>query len=140
MLAARALSSLQQHYQRRKRRPVHPAAALDIYVCTGKVCKKQGSPGVLQFAQSLQLPDVTFTSCGCLSGCGNGPNLVIQQKGRQPEKISHVGTASHLLAVLRLRDVHLDPNLEKATALRVRGNEAAKVEDYATAITYYTQV
>lgn len=117
-------------------------AGLDISVCTGKVCKKQGSTSVLQFAQNLQLDEVVTSACGCLAGCGNGPNLVVQQQGKKisPVKIAHVGTAAQFLEVLRTHGVQLDEQLEMATALRLRGNEAAKVQDYSTAISCYIQV
>ncbi|KAL4444073.1 hypothetical protein ABPG75_011810 [Micractinium tetrahymenae] len=118
------------------------ATAFQLRVCTGKVCKRQGSPQVAKFAQDLHLPLVEVQTCGCLGECGNGPNVaVIPLDGTRPLVLRHVSTARRMADLLRevCAQEAVDEALLKATELRLAGNAAARDGQLARAAELYTQ-
>ena len=79
-----------------------PVAGPRIHVCTNKACKRAGSLDTLALLRALAsttpLPSTTadiaaatlqqthamskIEACGCLGGCGNGPNVVATHTGQ----------------------------------------------------------
>ncbi|KAJ9509379.1 hypothetical protein QJQ45_001827 [Haematococcus lacustris] len=91
----------------------------ELHVCTGQVCKRQGSKQVLKLLQDLHLqPAVAVVECGCLGGCGSGPNIMLLP---EEQRLSHVSTPSD------------------AMQLRLAGNSAAQEGDLDSAIQLYCQ-
>ena len=94
----------------------------EIRICTNKTCnKRQNSPQILKFAQSLQISSVQITECGCLGHCGQGPNIAIMPQGvilqgiNTPERLmqvleaycnTHVSAADVDAATVRFRTPH----------------------------------
>ncbi|EFN56786.1 hypothetical protein CHLNCDRAFT_59647 [Chlorella variabilis] len=117
------------------------ATGFQLRVCTGKVCKKQGSPQIAQFGKDLGLQDVEVQTCGCLSGCGSGPNVaVIPLDGTQPLLLRHVGTPQRMADLLHdVCQQQVDAALLKATELRLAGNAAARGGDLQRAAQLYTR-
>lgn len=109
----------------------------DLRVCTNKTCKGQGSPGVLQFARDLSLPNLEVKSCGCLGNCGNGPNLIIMPLELQ---VSHVATPTDMVEVLHAQcGIDVSTNLLKATEFRQVGNMLARSGNLKGALEKYTE-
>ncbi|KAL4429988.1 hypothetical protein ABPG77_004358 [Micractinium sp. CCAP 211/92] len=118
------------------------STAFQLRVCTGKVCKRQGSPQVAKFGQDLQLPLVEVQTCGCLGECGAGPNVaVIPLDGTCPLVVRHVGTPRRMAELLRdvCAQQEVDEALLQATELRLAGNAAARGGQLARAERLYTQ-
>ncbi|PWA38267.1 tetratricopeptide repeat (TPR)-containing protein [Artemisia annua] len=69
----------------------------ELRVCTNKSCRRQGSMDVLQVLSGIAPPDISVISCGCLSRCGSGPNLVILPSATF---VSHCGTAARAAEVM----------------------------------------
>lgn len=118
------------------------STAFQLRFCTGKVCKRQGSPQIAKITQDLHLPLVEVQTCGCLGECGAGPNVaVIPLDGTRPLVVKHVATARR--AGDLLRDVcaqqAVDEALLRATELRLAGNAAAGDGRFARAAELYTQ-
>ncbi|PSC75352.1 tetratricopeptide repeat 1 [Micractinium conductrix] len=120
---------------------VAASTAFQLRVCTGKVCKKQGSPQIAKFAQDLQLPQIEVQTCGCLSECGNGPNVaVIPLDGTRLLVLKHVGTPSRMADLLReVCGAPVDEVLLRATELRLAGNAAAVRGRLAQAAELYSR-
>eukprot|EP00879_Flechtneria_rotunda_P011712 GHRR01012233.1.p1 GENE.GHRR01012233.1~~GHRR01012233.1.p1 ORF type:complete len:174 (+),score=17.37 GHRR01012233.1:251-772(+) len=101
-------------------------ATSTVHICTGKVCKKQGSQQVLKFAQDLGLTDVNIQECGCLGNCGNGPNMLLT-----PEEVTlgHVATPADMADILRWQlDVQLPDKQLKATEVRPSNLDLQQLE------------
>lgn len=90
---------------------------------------------VLKFVQDLQLTEVEAVSSGCLSQCGNGPNVLVD--GRV---VFHVATAADAIELLQEAGIDIDASIMSTTALRLAGNELAKAKQYASAVEKYTEV
>lgn len=69
----------------------------EIRVCTNRTCRRQGSFQTLQTLTGLAQANVAVKSCGCLSRCGAGPNLVALPDG---VVVSHCGTAARAAEVM----------------------------------------
>ncbi|KAK9925662.1 hypothetical protein M0R45_022933 [Rubus argutus] len=69
----------------------------EIRVCTNRSCRRQGSMQTLETLTALAPPNVAVKSCGCLSRCGNGPNLVALPAGTL---VGHCGTRARAAEVL----------------------------------------
>ncbi|XP_062026792.1 uncharacterized protein LOC133743067 [Rosa rugosa] len=69
----------------------------EIRVCTNRSCRRQGSMQTLETITALAPPTVAVKSCGCLSCCGNGPNLVALPAGTL---VGHCGTRARAAEVL----------------------------------------
>ncbi|KAI8468263.1 MAG: hypothetical protein J3K34DRAFT_427668 [Monoraphidium minutum] len=107
----------------------------EVRMCTGKVCKKQGSEQLVRFGQDLGLRELEITACGCLGNCGNGPNLVVLP---QAMVLRHVSTPADLAHVLRaFCGADVGDEVLRATELRLAGNALAGAGDFAGAIERY---
>ena len=81
-----------------------------ILVCTNKACRKAGSHDTLRLLRGLASTaavsaDATsqIDSCGCLGGCGMGPNVAAEASGEVFKDVYKPKSASALLeAVLGL--------------------------------------
>ncbi|XP_062110993.1 small glutamine-rich tetratricopeptide repeat-containing protein 2 [Humulus lupulus] len=85
-----------------KRRRLHRRCCFisqleEIRVCTNRTCRRQGSLLTLETLTGIAPPTVTVKSCGCLSRCGAGPNLVALPSA---VVVSHCGTAARSAEVL----------------------------------------
>ncbi|XP_050378108.1 uncharacterized protein LOC126795313 [Argentina anserina] len=69
----------------------------EIRVCTNRSCRRQGSMQTLETITALAAPTVAVISCGYLSRCGNGPNLVALPTATL---VGHCGTTARAAEVL----------------------------------------
>ncbi|GBF88326.1 hypothetical protein Rsub_01038 [Raphidocelis subcapitata] len=111
------------------------AAHVEVRICTGKVCKKQGSEQIVRFGEQLGLPNLEVRACGCLGNCGNGPNLVLLP---QAQVLRHVATPADLAEALRaFCGADVGDELLRATELRLAGNALAMAGDLRGAVERY---
>eukprot|EP01025_Chloroclados_australasicus_P018887 TRINITY_DN20081_c0_g1_i4.p1 TRINITY_DN20081_c0_g1~~TRINITY_DN20081_c0_g1_i4.p1 ORF type:complete len:275 (-),score=17.12 TRINITY_DN20081_c0_g1_i4:332-1054(-) len=110
---------------------------VEISICQGKTCKKQGSPKMLKFAQDLRLNDVTIDSCGCLGFCGQGPNAVVQNIGDVYKAIDSEEKVLKLLQVTTQQSI--SDRVVESVRLRLKANEAAYDNQFEKAIQLYTE-
>uniref|UniRef100_A0A7N0U4G1 Uncharacterized protein n=1 Tax=Kalanchoe fedtschenkoi TaxID=63787 RepID=A0A7N0U4G1_KALFE len=73
------------------------AAKTEIRVCTNRTCRRQGSAQTLEVLTGIAPPDVSVVSCGCLSRCGAGPNVVVLPDAAF---VGHCGTAARASEVM----------------------------------------
>lgn len=92
-------------------RPVPLADRPRILVCTNRACRKAGSHDTLRLLRGLTSTTAVsaddamsqIDSCGCLGGCGKGPNVVAEASGEVFWDVYKPKSASALLeAVLGL--------------------------------------
>ena len=92
---------LRRSYRRRRPQWLLPVAAMgekiEIRVCVNRTCNRMGSREILATLSDISPPGVTVKSCGCLSRCGAGPNLVVLPRGTI---IGHCGTAARAADLL----------------------------------------
>ncbi|CAI5515033.1 unnamed protein product [Closterium sp. Naga37s-1] len=95
---------------------------MEINVCVGKTCRKDGGLQTLDHFRGLAPPHVNVDSCGCLGRCGAGPNLVLLPS---ETFISHCSTAAHVARLLERQCAagSAETNLA-ALELKGRGNAA----------------
>lgn len=145
VVASASSSSPQQHHhhpQQQSAATAHPQQTPQhkkqvMRICTNKVCRKQGSEGVLRFARDLGLDDVLdVDGCGCLGNCGSGPNLVLLP---QETYMRHVATPTDLAQVLQWLGLDVDQAMLRATELRLAGNALAGGGDFAGAVSKYEE-
>lgn len=114
---------------------------IEIRVCTNRTCRKQGSLDILQLLSGISPPSVTVNSCGCLSWCGSGPNIVIL-----PETVfvKHCGTPRKAADVMSIVcGVDDDDGVIKcleALALRNRAEDEMGRAHFSQAYTLLSQV
>lgn len=109
----------------------------EVRICTGKVCKKQGSEQIVRFGEQLGLPGLQVTAGGCLGNCGNGPNLVLLPQG---QVLRHVTTPANLAHALRaFCGAEVGDNVLRATELRLAGNALATAGDLRGAVERYEE-
>ena len=48
-----------------------------VLVCQNTVCRKQGSPKVLEALEAQAPEGISVTGSGCLGQCGSGPTVLI---------------------------------------------------------------
>nr|GEY70540.1 hypothetical protein [Tanacetum cinerariifolium] len=103
----------------------------ELRVCTNRSCRRQGSMDVLQVLSGIAPPDISVISCGCLSRCGSGPNLVILPSATF---VSHCGTAARAAEVMSsvCGRGSTSTSLE-ALSLRKKAELAIDDSDFATA-------
>lgn len=109
----------------------------EVRICTNRTCKSQGSQQVLKFAEDLHLEELEVRSCGCLAGCGNGPNMIVL-----PLEVTlhHVATPAKFAEAMRVVcDVNLDESVLQATQLRLKGNTLARDGNLQGAVDCYTE-
>lgn len=109
----------------------------ELYVCTNRVCKRQGSQQILKFGQDLGLAELQVKESGCLGNCGNGPNMMLA-----PHNIllNHVATPNDLATALAISArLELDKTRVQAAELRLAGNALASAGKFEAAIAKYTE-
>jgi tetratricopeptide (TPR) repeat protein len=107
-----------------------------LHICTGKVCKRQGSPQLLKFAQDLGLEEISVQEAGCLGNCGKGPNMLLMP---QELHLRAVATPNDVLEVLGSFGVAIPPEVLQATQLRLAGNALAVGGDLRGAVAKYEE-
>lgn len=89
---------------------INAEAKTEIRVCVNRTCRKQGSFETFQVISGIVPPDVSVKSCGCLGGCGKGPNLVALPGATF---VSHCGTAARAAqAVFTLCSISGDEDID----------------------------
>jgi len=95
---------------------------------------------MLKLATDLALPGVAISGCGCLGGCGSGPNVALIPPSGAPVVAGRVATPARLFAALRAAGVaDVSPAAAAAVAARLAGNEAARGGDLAGAMGHYSR-
>lgn len=96
---------------------------------------------VFKFMQDLRVPSLDVTNCGCLGGCGSGPNVGVKDAHGNTRVINHVATPADALEVLdKVCGVHVAPHIVKATTLRLAANNLANEGNLPAAISKYSEV
>ena len=75
---------------------------------------------------------------GCMAGCGHGPNIAVDPPG---VVLNHMATPARFRdAMSAVGGIDIQPDVLKATELRLAGNADARQGELQAAVAKYSQV
>jgi len=122
--------------------PLAVSSEGSITVCTNRTCRKAGSQDTLRLLRSLASTTPTpsaaarVDSCGCLGGCGMGPNVYGEKTNEVFHDVYKPKSAAALLEV----ELGLDVSEEavKASVHRMYAERAMRAGDIDEAVALLT--
>lgn len=113
---------------------------MTLRVCQHRTCKSQGSHETLLMLKELAPRSFVVEACGCLGGCGHGPNIAAIPAAGTPLILPHVATPARVTKLLReVLQVDVHPDAAAALRWRIQGNNALQSGEYEEAVAHYNR-
>lgn len=120
--------------------PARYSAEMTLRVCQHRTCKSQGSHETLLMLKELAPRSFVVEACGCLGGCGHGPNIAAIPAAGTPLILPHVATPARVTKLLReVLQVDVHPDAAAALRWRIQGNNALQSGEYEEAVAHYNR-
>lgn len=126
--------------------PSSPPCPAEISICTGPVCKKDGSAST--YASLTALLNSTeddasvaphLCTTGCLGECGNGPNSLVVLDPLPPRLITGLRSASSVANLLQRLGASVDKRALYALSSKDDGDALQARRDYRGAVRAYRE-